>query len=92
MPLGQINRALQILVSILFRWGPDAFGEGPCKQYFKEGPCEQLLTLLTLKSTTDFQARSQGRGVRWVRRTPQISQKGPLLATKWTKNGVFVGG
>ena len=36
--------------------------------------------------------RPVARGVQGVRWHPQNLPKGPLLATKWAKSGVFVGG
>ena len=47
-------------------------------------------SLVTPRSIGRPQARSQG--VRGVQRTPSNLSKGPLLATKWAKNGIFVGG
>ena len=52
---------------------------------------KEMLLFLCLWSSQLYhaQARSQGCG---GCDAPPKSAKGPLLATKWAKNGVFVGG
>ena len=55
-------------------------------------PCFSWLYDIKLSPWKCKQARNRGGGVRGVRRTPPNLPKGPLLARKWAKNGVFVGG